>query len=277
MQSSGMANAKVLRPVTQNSILAKHRRREKITMLTAYDFPTALLVDVSGVDLVFVGDSLAMEELGYGTTLPVTMEEMLHHVKAVRRGTTRGLLVADMPFMSYQVNEDDAVRNAGRLIQEGGANAVKLEGGQTFAPLVRRLVSIGIPVIGHIGFTPQSVNVLGWRVQGRSEEDADHIKADAFALQNAGAFAIVLELMPQKLAGAITESLAIPTIGIGSGPLCSGQVLVTSDLIGLRQGSGPYKHVKKYADVAKVIANALAEFRSEVENGAFPGSEQSFD
>jgi 3-methyl-2-oxobutanoate hydroxymethyltransferase len=247
-------------------------------MLTAYDFPTARLVDAAGVDLILVGDSLGMEELGYATTLPVSMQEMLHHVKAVRRGTWRALLVADMPFLSYQVNDDEAIRNAGRLMQEGEANAVKIEGGTATAPLVRRLVTAGIPVIGHIGLTPQSVNVLGWRVQGRTEADAERLKADALALQEAGAFAVVLELMPKMLAGELTQLLTIPTIGIGSGPLCSGQVLVTSDLIGLRQGDGGgYKHVKKYVDVSVIIADALAEFRKEVESGLFPGDEQSFD
>jgi 3-methyl-2-oxobutanoate hydroxymethyltransferase len=246
-------------------------------MLTAYDYPTARLVDDAGVDLVLVGDSLGMEELGYATTLPVSMQEMLHHVKAVRRGTWRALLVADMPFLSYQVNDDEGVRNAGLLLKEGEANAVKIEGGVAVAPLVQRLVTIGIPVVGHIGFTPQSVNVLGWKVQGRTEKDVDRLKADALALQEAGAFAIVLELMPKMLAGELTKSIKIPTIGIGSGPLCSGQVLVTSDLIGLRQGDGGYRHVKKYADVSAVISQALAEFRREVESGLFPGNEQSID
>ncbi len=278
MANTEVTKSKAPRPVTLSSVQLKRRRGEKITMLTAYDYPTARLVDAAGVDLILVGDSLGMEELGYATTLPVSMEEMLHHVKAVRRGTWRALLVADMPFLSYQINEDEAVRNAGRLIQEGEANAVKLEGGVAVAPLVRRLVTIGIPVVGHIGFTPQSVNVLGWRVQGRSDADAEKLKEDALALQEAGAFAIVLELMPKILAGEVTNLLSIPTIGIGSGPLCSGQVLVTSDLIGLRQGDGGgFKHVKKYVDVSSVISDALTEFRNEVESGIFPSDEQSFD
>jgi 3-methyl-2-oxobutanoate hydroxymethyltransferase len=277
MEASGTASTKAPRPVTLSSILAKRRRGEKVTMLTAYDYPTARLVDAAGVDLLLVGDSLGMEELGYATTLPVSMEEMLHHVKAVRRGTWRSLLVADMPFLSYQINDDDAVRNAGRLMQEGEANAVKLEGGANIAHLVKRLVSVGIPVVGHIGFTPQSVNVLGWKVQGRTEEDAERIKADALALQNAGAFAIVLELLPKMLAGDVTQSLTIPTIGIGSGPLCAGQVLVTSDLIGLRHNEVTYRHVKKYADISSIITNALVEFREEVEKGVFPGEDQTFE
>jgi len=277
MSTSPVSTSKTVRPVTLSSIQAKRRRGDKITMLTAYDYPTARLVDAAGVDLILVGDSLGMEELGYATTLPVSMQEMLHHVKAVRRGTWRAVLVADMPFLSYQISDDEAVRNAGRLMQEGEANAVKIEGGKAIAPLVKRLVGIGIPVVGHIGFTPQSVNVLGWKVQGRSEEDADKLKADAQALQEAGAFAIVLELMPKMLAGDVTDALFVPTIGIGSGPLCSGQVLVTSDLIGLRQGDGGYRHVKKYVDVSSVILEALAEFRKEVETGLFPGDDQSFD
>jgi 3-methyl-2-oxobutanoate hydroxymethyltransferase len=278
MPPTDVSSLKNRRPVTLSSLQAKRRRGEKITMLTAYDYPTARLVDGAGVDLSLVGDSLGMEELGYATTLPVSMQEMLHHLKAVRRGTWRALLVADMPFLSYQVNDDEAVRNAGTLIKDGEANAVKIEGGRAVAPLVRRLVTIGIPVVGHIGFTPQSVNVLGWKVQGRTEEDADRLKQDALALQDAGAFAIVVELVPKMLAGELTESLTIPTIGIGSGPLCSGQVLVTSDLIGLRQGDGGgYRHVKQYVDVSAVISDALSEFRKEVESGLFPGDEQSFD
>jgi len=277
MSTSSASTTRTPRPVTLNQIQGKRQRGEKITMLTAYDFPTARLVDAAGVDLILVGDSLGMEELGYSTTLPVSMSEMLHHVKAVRRGTSRALLVADMPFLSYQVNDDEAVRNAGLLIKEGEANAVKIEGGTSLAPLVKRLVSIGIPVVGHIGFTPQSVNVLGWRVQGRTEDAAGRLREDALALEDAGAFAIVLELMPKMLAGELTDALTIPTIGIGSGPLCSGQVLVTSDLIGLRQGDGGYRHVKRYVDVSTIISQALAEFRKEVENGIFPGDEQSFD
>jgi 3-methyl-2-oxobutanoate hydroxymethyltransferase len=263
--------------VTIARLRAKRRKGENVTMLTAYDYPTARLVDAAGVDLVLVGDSLAMEELGHETTLPLALEEMLHHVKAVRRGTHRALLVADMPFLSYQVNDDEAVRNAGRLLAEGGAGAVKLEGGQNVAALVQRLTQIGIPVMGHIGFTPQSVNVLGWRVQGRTEESAERLKADALALQEAGAFGIVLELMPKMLAGEITQALTIPTIGIGSGPLCAGQVLVTSDLIGLRHDRATYRHVKRYADVSAIILDALTEFKHEVEQGAFPSDAQSFE
>ena len=228
-----MAEKQVKR-VTVQSIVAKKALGHKITMLTAYDFPTAQLVDDAGIDIVFVGDSLGQEELGYASTLPVTLDDMLHHVKAVRRATKRALLLADMPFLSYSVNADEAVRNAGRLIQEGEADAVKLEGGGAIAPVVRRLIEAGIPVMCHLGLMPQHVKVTGLSVQGRTGEQADRILEDARTLQEAGAFAVVLELVPRLLAGRISQALTIPTIGIGSGPLCDGQVLVTSDLIGLR-------------------------------------------
>lgn len=256
--------------VTLQGLARKKQQGQKISVLTAYDFPTALLVDGSGVDIVLVGDSLGMEELGFDTTLPVTMEIMLHHVRAVRRGTERALLLADMPFLSYQINADDAVRNAGRLLQEGGAQAVKIEGGQPVAPTIRRLVDSGIPVCGHLGFTPQSVHQIGLRVQGRDSEGAERLRQDARAVQEAGAFAVVLELMPLELARQITEELTIPTIGIGAGPHCDGQVLVTSDLIGLRPDRPAFKHVREYAQVGEQIARALRAFREEVEAGQFP-------
>lgn len=256
--------------MTLASLARKKRRGEKITVLTAYDYPTALLVDGAGVDISLVGDSLGMEELGFDTTLPVTMDIMLHHTKAVRRGTQRALLVADMPFLSYQVNADDAVRNAGRLMQEGGANAVKLEGGVAIAPTLQRIIAAGIPVVAHLGFTPQSVHLLGVRKQGKDEAGARQILADAQAVQDAGAFAVVLELIPDELAGQITQSLTIPTIGIGAGPQCDGQVLVTSDLIGLRPDRAPLNHVRRYAEVGAEIARALNTYREEVEAGQFP-------
>ncbi|HEX5322839.1 MAG TPA: 3-methyl-2-oxobutanoate hydroxymethyltransferase [Capsulimonadaceae bacterium] len=262
--------------ITIPHLLGKKPRGEKITMLTAYDYPTARLVDEAEVDIILVGDSLGTEELGYKTTLPVTMEEMLHHVKAVRRGAKRALLLADMPFLSYQVNTDEAVRNAGRLLQEGGANAVKLEGGVAMAPTVHRLAEVGIPVMGHIGLTPQYVNAIGLSVQGRSGEEAERLKADAQALQQAGAFAVLMELVPRLLAGEISQSLTIPTVGIGSGPECDGQVLVTSDLIGLRLGGRSHHHAKRYADVAPIIRDALVAFRNEVETAVFPTEEHSF-
>ena len=256
--------------VTLASLAQKKKRGRKITVLTAYDYPTALLVDGAGVDITLVGDSLGMEELGCDTTLPVTMEIMLHHVKAVRRGTRRALLLADMPFLSYQVNADEAVRNAGRLMQESEAEAVKLEGGVAAAPTIRRLVQAGIPVMAHIGFTPQSVHQIGLRKQGKDETGAQQVMADAQAVQEAGAFAVVLELIPDALAAQITQALLIPTVGIGAGAGCDGQVLVTSDLIGLRPDRPPLRHVRQYAQVGAEIARALNAYREEVESGQFP-------
>jgi len=256
--------------VTLASLAQKKRQDRKITVLTAYDYPTALLVDGSGVDIALVGDSLGMEELGYDTTVPVTMEIMLHHVKAVRRGTRRALLVADMPFLSYQVNADEAVRNAGQLMQEGEVGAVKLEGGVAVAPTIRRLVQSGIPVMAHIGFTPQSIHQIGLRKQGKDEAGARQVMEDAQAVQDAGAFAVVLELIPDALAAQITGVLTIPTVGIGAGAACDGQVLVTSDLIGLRPDRPPLRHVRQYAQVGAAIARALNTYREEVEAGQFP-------
>lgn len=256
--------------VTLATLARKKARGEKIAMLTAYDYPTALLVDAAGVDLTLVGDSLGMEELGYDTTLPVTMDIMVHHAKAVRRGTRRALLVVDMPFLSYQVNADEAVRNAGRLMQEAEAGAVKLEGGVAIAPVIARLVSAGIPVMGHIGFTPQSVHQIGLKKQGKDEAGAAQVMADAQAVQDASAFAVVLELIPDALAARVTETLTIPTIGIGAGSSCDGQVLVTSDLIGLRPDRTPLKHVRRYAEVGADIARALQAYREDVAAGRFP-------
>ena len=256
--------------VTLATLARKKRQGEKISMLTAYDYPLALLVDGSGVDMVLVGDSLGMEELGFDTTLPVTMDIMLHHTKAVRRGTQRALLVADLPFLSYQINADEAVRNAGRLLQEAEAEAVKLEGGVAIAPAIRRLVDAGIPVMGHIGFTPQSVHQLGVRKQGKDEAGAAQVLADAQAVQDAGAFAVVLELIPEELARQVTAALSIPTIGIGAGSGCDGQVLVTSDLLGLRPERAALKHVRQYAQIGTTIADALAAYRKDVTEAKFP-------
>jgi 3-methyl-2-oxobutanoate hydroxymethyltransferase len=256
--------------VTLASLARKKRKGEKISMLTAYDYPLALLVDGSGVDITLIGDSLGMEELGFETTLPVTMDIMLHHTKAVRRGTKRALLVADLPFLSYQVSADEAVRNAGRLLQEGEASAVKLEGGVSIAPTIQRVVDAGIPVMGHIGFTPQSVHLLGVRKQGKDEAGAAQVMADAQAVQDAGAFAVVLELIPDALAAQVTAALSIPTIGIGAGPSCDGQVLVTSDLLGLRPERAALRHVRQYAQIGTAIKEALASYREEVETSKFP-------
>jgi 3-methyl-2-oxobutanoate hydroxymethyltransferase len=256
--------------VTVPGLAQKKPRGEKIVVLTAYDYPTARLVDEAGVDIVLVGDSLGMEELGFDTTVPVTMEIMLHHVRAVRRGTRRALLLADMPFLSYQVNAEEAVRHAGRLLQDGGANAVKLEGGVAVTPVIRRLTDAGIPVVGHLGFTPQSVNLIGVQRQGKDEAGAARLRADALAVQDAGAFAVVLELLPSALAAEITASLVIPTIGIGAGPHCDGQVLVTSDLIGLRPDRPALKHVRQYARVGEEIQQALRAFSDDVRGSRFP-------
>jgi 3-methyl-2-oxobutanoate hydroxymethyltransferase len=259
------------RPVTVDALLKKRRAGEKIVVVTAYDYPFARLVDRSGADVVFVGDSVGREELGFENELPVTMEIMVHHTRAARRGTRRALLLADMPFLSYQVNADEAVRNAGRLVQEGGANAVKLEGGIAVAPTIRRIVEAGIPVCGHVGFTPQSVNRSGAHLYGKDAQEAQQVLDDALAVEAAGAFAVVLELLPADLAERVTNALSIPTIGIGAGPHCAGQVLVISDLLALRADDRPpYKHVKEYAQIGKEILRALAAFRDDVVSGHFP-------
>ncbi|MCC6446510.1 MAG: 3-methyl-2-oxobutanoate hydroxymethyltransferase [Armatimonadetes bacterium] len=248
---------------------------QKISVLTAYDHAFARLLDEAGIDILLVGDSLGMVALGHETTLPVTMEMMLHHTAAVARAARRALVVADMPFLSYQVSIEEAVRNAGRFLQEAGAKAVKLEGGQAIASTVRRLTELGIPVMGHLGFTPQSVHRIGGhRVQGRSEEAARRMIEDARALEAAGAFAIVLELVPKELSALITESVSVPTIGIGAGPACDGQVLVIYDILGLFER--PLKHSKTYAPVGAMIREAARAFREEIASGAFPSDENSF-
>ena len=262
--------------VTTVSLLQKKQRGEKITALTAYDYPTAKLLDEAGVDIALVGDSLGMVVLGYDTTLPVTMEDMLHHTTAVVRGVERAMVVADMPFMSYQINLEQAMTNAGRFLQEAGAHAVKLEGGRPMAETIGRIVDVGIPVLGHLGYTPQSVHKFGGpRIQGRTESDAERILNDAKALEQAGVFAIVLELVPRELAGRVTESVSVPTIGIGAGPHCDGQVLVTNDLLGLYGEFHP-KHAKKYAQLSDVILQAFKSYVEEVKSGKFPGPEHSF-
>ena len=245
----------------------------RFAMLTAYDHPTAQILDTAGVPVLLVGDSVGRNVLGYANELPVTMDEMLHHVKAVTRGATQALVVADLPFMSYQASLEDGVRNAGRLIKEGGAHAVKLEGPQL--DLVHRLVEIGIPVMAHVGLTPQSVNGLGgYRVQGRGEA-AHKVLEQAQQLEKAGSFAIVLEAMPSELAGEITASLQIPTIGIGAGPSCDAQVLVINDLLGLTEH--PPKLAKAYANLRGVITEAVEAFSEDVASGAFPDGDHSYD
>ena len=262
--------------VTTVSLLQKKQKGEKITALTAYDFSTARLLDEAGVDIALVGDSLGMVVLGYDSTVPVTMEDMLHHTAAVARGVRRAMVVGDMPFMSYQINADEAVANAGRFLQEAGAHAVKLEGGQPMAETISRIVDVGIPVMGHVGMTPQSVHKFGgFRLQGKTESDAERIFNDAKALERAGAFVIVLELVPKDLAKRITEAVSVPTIGIGAGPYCDGQVQVTNDLLGLYGEFHP-KHAKKYANLSGTILQAFKAYVEEVKAGKFPGPEQGF-
>jgi 3-methyl-2-oxobutanoate hydroxymethyltransferase len=248
----------------------------KITCLTAYDYPTARLLDEAGVDILLVGDSLGMVVLGYESTLPVTMEEMLQCTRAVRRGTRHALLVADMPYGSYHDDPAEAVRHAIRFVKEAGAEAVKIEGGERRMELIARLVDAEIPVMGHIGLTPQSVNAFGgFRVQGKSEEAGEQLLRDARAVEAAGAFSIVLESIPRELAARITAKLKIPTIGIGAGPDCDGQVLVIHDLVGLSFGHKP-KFARRYANVGEMISRAAAEYCRDVQQGSFPSDEESY-
>ncbi len=251
------------------------RRGERIAMLTAYDYSTARLLDDAGVPMLLVGDSLGMTVLGYETTLNVTMEDMIRHTQAVVRGTKQALVVADLPFLSYQVSAEEAIRNAGRLMQEGGAGAVKLEGGTTMADTVRRIVDCGIPVMGHIGLTPQSFQTLGgFKVQGKTARVAARLLEDAAALEDAGAFAVVLEGIPTPLAARITESLRVPTIGIGAGPDCDGQVQVIHDMLGLYTDFVP-RHTKRYRNLAEEIKAAASEYAAEVRAGSFPTDSHS--
>jgi 3-methyl-2-oxobutanoate hydroxymethyltransferase len=263
--------------VTVRDFLNKQERREPITMLTAYDYPTALALDRAGLDAILVGDSLGMVALGYENTLPVTMDEMIHHCRAVARGAKRALLIGDMPFLSYQVCPAEAVRNAGRFLQEGGMDAVKLEGGREMLPAVRAILDTGIPVLGHLGLTPQSIHKFGgMRAQGRTAEEARRILADALVLQEAGCFAVVLESIPARVAALITSRITIPTIGIGAGSGCDGQVLVTNDLLGLFDRFTP-RHVKRYADLLAEMDRAFREYRAEVSARAFPAKEHELE
>ncbi|MEP7356052.1 MAG: 3-methyl-2-oxobutanoate hydroxymethyltransferase [Anaerolineales bacterium] len=261
--------------VTTSTLRAKKARGEPITMLTAYDFPTAQAIDRAGIDAILVGDSLGMVVLGYDTTLPVTMEDMLHHCKAVARGASTAHLIGDMPFMSYQVSEAEAVRNAGRFLQEAGMDAIKLEGGRGMVPTISAIVAAGIPVMGHIGLTPQSVHQLGgFKTQGKSAEAARALVADAHALEAAGCYALVLEAIPDRLAELISQRLTIPTIGIGAGSGSDGQVLVTYDLLGLFDGFTP-KFVKQYAALHAEMARAFGAYREDVLTHHFPAAEHS--
>jgi len=260
-------------------IVALARMKEtgrKIVMVTAYDTPSARCAEEAGVDVVLVGDSVGEVALGYPNTLPVTMEVMIHHTAAVSRGLSRCFLVGDMPFLSYQPDVATAVRNAGRFLQEGGAQAVKLEGGSQFRAQIEAILGCGIPVLGHLGYTPQSVHLFGSRrVQGRSLEQARRLYQEAKFLESVGCFGIVLEVVPGELARVITESVSIPTIGIGSGPHCDGQVLVLHDLLGW-SFRPPFKHAKAYADLRGTITGAVAQYAAEVREGAFPGEEHTF-
>jgi 3-methyl-2-oxobutanoate hydroxymethyltransferase len=261
-------------PVTIHDLAAYKARGERFTMLTAYDFPTAQILDEAGVPVLLVGDSLAQVVLGYDTTIPVTVDEMLHHTRAVARGTRNALIVGDMPFGSYQTSVDEGMRNAARFLKEGGAHSVKLEGPQM--DLVSKLADSGIPVMGHLGLTPQSVHLFGgYKVQGRSDEQRANIARWAKELEEAGAFALVLECVPSDLAARITKALSIPTIGIGAGSECDAQVLVINDLVGLTAGKIP-KFVKRYADVRSVIADAATRYIDEVRTGEYPDEQHSY-
>jgi 3-methyl-2-oxobutanoate hydroxymethyltransferase len=263
--------------VTTLALRQKKERGEPITMLTAYDYPTAQAIDASGIEVILVGDSLGMVVLGYENTLPVTMEEMLHHCRAVARGAKTAMLVGDMPFMSYQVSVEQAVTNAGRFLQQGGMDAVKLEGGRERADAVRAIVGAGIPVMGHLGLTPQSVHQLGgFRPQGKTAPAARRLIEDAHLLEEAGCYSLVLESVPARLAELVSRRLSIPTIGIGAGAGCDGQVLVTHDLLGLFDRFTP-KFVKKYANIHAEMQRAFSEYAAEVQGRVFPAAEHTVD
>jgi 3-methyl-2-oxobutanoate hydroxymethyltransferase len=277
-RGTARGEARATRRVTAPALQAMKARGERITMLTAYDYRSARLFDLAGVDVLFVGDSLGMVVLGYDSTIPVTVEDMVHHTRPVARAARRALVLADLPFMSYTISQELALANAARLIQEGGAQAVKLEGGRAVAPAVAAMVESGIPVVGHLGLTPQSIHRFGGhRVQGRDQATAQLLVGDAHALEDAGASAIVLELIPSALAERITTALKIPTIGIGAGPDCDGQVQVMHDLLGY---GGPTeripRHAKTYANLGATVAEAVGRYVAEVREGAFPGEEHGF-
>lgn len=262
--------------VTVSTLKALKQEKRPIVMVTAYDYPTAKLVDEAGVDVILVGDSLGMVVLGYDSTIPVTLEDMVHHTRAVARGAKRALIVADMPFLTYHGTREETLKSAGRLIQEGHAHAVKMEGGEEILPAVRACVQAGIPVMGHLGLTPQAVHQLGgYKVQGKDLASARKIVEDAKRLEEAGAFAIVLECVPEALARLVTETVSVPTIGIGAGAACDGQVLVFHDLVGFASDLKP-KFVKQYADIGRDIRAAVARYAEEVRARRFPGPEHTF-
>ena len=263
------------RRVTVRDIANMKSRGEKIPILTAYDYTTAKLADEAGIPALLVGDSLGMVVLGYDSTIPVTMEDIVHHTKAVARGAKRALIVADLPFMTYQLDSTEALRNSGRLLQDGNAHAVKLEGGERVAETVRLIVDSGIPVMGHIGLTPQSVNQFGgYRVQGKGKKEAEQLIRDAIALEQAGAFSVVLELVPAPLSKLVTERLTIPTIGIGAGPFCDGQVQVVHDILGQYPDFVP-SHTRQYARLAETMSQAFSSYMVDVADGNFPSQKES--
>ena len=263
-------------PITIRKLAEMKRAGEKIPMVTAYDYTAARIADAAGIPIILVGDSLGMVVLGYDSTIPVTMDDMVRHGRMVSRGASDALVVVDLPFMAYQVDPAEALRNAGRLLQEGGAHTVKLEGGIAVADTVRRIVDAGVPVMGHIGLTPQSVNALGgYRVQGRSRAAARRLLDDALALQDAGAYSVVLECVPAQLARLITERLTIPTIGIGAGPDCDGQVQVFHDMLGLFTEFVP-RHARQYAKLAEDMGAAFRRYADDVRSGEFPSEAESF-
>ncbi len=273
-----LGNGKITVPdlMQRKSLGAANPSNKKITCLTAYDYPTARLMDEAGIDIVLVGDSVAMVALGYDSTLPLTLDEALHHTKAVSRGVQRALLVADMPYGTYHGELNESLRNAMRFVKEAGAEAVKVEGGERRLELIARLTDAEIPVMGHVGLTPQSVNALGgYRVQGKTPATAEQLLRDARSVELAGAFAIVLEAMPRELAAEITRSVRIPTIGIGAGPDCDGQVLVLHDMLGLTFHEPP-KFARQYANVGEIISNAVKSYCADVQSGEFPSDAESY-
>jgi 3-methyl-2-oxobutanoate hydroxymethyltransferase len=262
--------------MTVPKIVGMKQKGEKIVCLTAYDWLLATLLDSAGLDVILVGDSAAMVFSGHETTLPMTMDQMIYHTRAVSRGVKRALVIADMPFLSYQTHPDTALENAGRLLQQGRAEGVKIEGGEPVAEAVRKITSVGVPVMGHLGLTPQSIRTFGeYRLRGKTEVEAETIKRDAKILEQAGAFAIVLEKIPATLAKDITKSVSIPTIGIGAGPGCDGQILVTPDMLGLFESFKP-KFVRRYAELAGTIRSAASKFAEDVKSGKYPSSEESY-
>ncbi|RKY15302.1 MAG: 3-methyl-2-oxobutanoate hydroxymethyltransferase [Planctomycetota bacterium] len=270
-----MSADKPVRRITIADIARMHEEGERFATITAYDYPTARIVDEAGIPLILVGDSVGMVMLGYDTTVRVSIDEMLHHTRAVARGTKRAMVVGDMPFLSYGVSQEESVEHAGRFLSEAYAHAVKIEGGVRSARTIEAIIGSGIPVMGHIGLTPQAVNQLGgFRVQGRSKDSARKLIADALAVQEAGAFAVVLELVPAELSRAITERLSIPTIGIGAGPYTSGEIQVITDVIGLTQGFTP-RHARRFGEVGEALSQAVKAYRDSVVSGDFPAEAES--